>query len=86
MVCTNTVNDDPAQWSIVDSTGGEIAETNSVNIADARLIASAPDLLAALCPLLGIAEADCMDDKSNVWRSAMITARAAIARATGDQS
>ena len=41
------------------------------------------DLLAALAPMLGMAEADCMDDKSNVWRSAMITARAALAKATG---
>lgn len=49
---------------------------------NAPLIAAAPDLLAALSHLLGCAETDCMDDKSNVWRSYMIEARAAIAAAT----
>lgn len=50
--------------------------------ANARLIAAAPELLEALLHMLGAAETDCMDDKSNVWRSYMIDARAAIAKAT----
>ena len=49
----------------------------------AALMAAAPDLLAALCYVLGAAEADALDDRSNEWRSHMIDARAAIARATG---
>lgn len=32
----------------------------------------------ALSAMLGIAEMDCLDDKSNVWRSAMIDARKAL--------
>ena len=50
---------------------------------NARLMAAAPELLAAISTLVGIAETDCMDDKSNVWRSAMIAADAAIAKAEG---
>jgi hypothetical protein len=50
---------------------------------NARLIATAPDLVAALATMLGVAEMDALDDKSNVWRSAMIDARAAIAKAEG---
>ena len=42
------------------------------------------DLLAVVCEMLGAAEADILDDKSNVWRSAMISARAAIAKAEGN--
>lgn len=52
--------------------------------ANARLIAAAPELLAALCEMLGAADVDCLDDNSNVWRSAMIDARAAIAKAKGE--
>lgn len=33
--------------------------------------------------LLNLAEFDCMDDKSNEWRSEMIYAREAIAKARG---
>jgi hypothetical protein len=50
---------------------------------DRALIAAAPELLAALAALVGIAETDCMDDKSNVWRSAMLDAETAIAKAEG---
>jgi hypothetical protein len=57
---------------------------DSETAANARLIAAAPDLLEALCEMLGAAEIDCMDDKSNVWRGLMINARAAIAKATGE--
>jgi len=52
--------------------------------ANARLIAAAPDLLALVCEMLNIAEIDGMDENSNVWRSAMISARAAITKAQGD--
>lgn len=38
----------------------------------------AVNLRNALATMLGIAQADCMDDKSNVWRSAMITAEGLI--------
>ena len=51
--------------------------------ANAHLIAAAPDLLEALATLLGACEVDCMDDKSNVYRSAMINANTALARAEG---
>lgn len=54
------------------------------NKADARLIAAAPDLLAVVCEMLGAAEVDLLDETSNVWRSAMISARAAIAKAEGN--
>ena len=53
--------------------------------ADARLIAAAPDLLACLCEMLGAAEMDCMDDKSNVWRNLMSNAQVAIEKATGEK-
>lgn len=48
----------------------------------AALAAAAPDLLNALCTLMGALETDCMDDKSNTYRSAMINARTAIKKAT----
>ena len=65
--------------------------------ANARLIAAAPEtaaerdrlkatnaeLLAVLAPILGAAEIDCLDDSSNVWRSLMLEARAALAKAKG---
>ena len=50
---------------------------------DMALYAAAPDLLAILCEMLGAAEIDLLDDKSNVWRSAMNDARAAIAKTKG---
>ena len=52
--------------------------------ANARLIAAAPDLLAVVCEMLGAAETDLLDEASNVWRSAMISARAAISKAEGE--
>jgi hypothetical protein len=51
--------------------------------ANARLISAAPELLACLCEMLGAAEMDCMDDKSNVWRNLMSNAQVAIEKATG---
>lgn len=52
--------------------------------ANARLIAAAPALLTALAELVGALEADEMDDKSNVYRSMMLSANHAIALATED--
>ncbi len=51
---------------------------------DKPLYAAAPDLLAIICEMLGAAETDLLDETSNVWRSAMISARAAIAKAEGN--
>lgn len=48
-----------------------------------RLERENAELLAALSSLLGALEVDAMDDKSNVYRSMMIDARAAISKATG---
>jgi len=50
-------------------------------IADApKLLAQRNELAAVLATMLGAAEIDCLDDKSNVWRSAMIDARDALAK------
>ena len=51
---------------------------------EAHLVAAAPDLLAVVCEMLGAAETDLLDETSNVWRSAMISARAAISKAEGN--
>ena len=51
-------------------------------IANARLIAAAPDLLAACVNMLTAADLGDLDSLAN----ASIDARAAIARATGDQT
>lgn len=73
------------RW-IVDGKGRTIAVVwyDKNTPANARLIAAAPDLLAVVCEMLGAAETDLLDDKSNVWRSAMISARAAINKAKGN--
>jgi hypothetical protein len=59
------------------------ATVESVNAADAHLIAAAPDLLAALCDLLDEADLNEVDEYTAPKIEA---ARAAIARATGDQT
>jgi hypothetical protein len=76
-----------AQWVVYDpdSDNGDIlavvdADPEQSAEANARLIAAAPDLLAVVATMLGAAEADALDDKSNVWRSAMLDARAALAK------
>ena len=43
----DTINDQPAYWLIIGA-GGVVGDVQSVNPADAALIAAAPDLLAAL--------------------------------------
>lgn len=78
---------------IISRTHGIIAKPCSGNMVsapfNARLMADAPTLLAqrdalaaALATMLGAADTDCLDDKSNVWRSAMLDARAALAALT----
>ena len=69
--------------AIRDMTGANIAP-EVCHMADARLIAAAPAMLEALSEMLGAAEMDCLDDKSNVWRSLMLHASSAIAAATKD--
>jgi hypothetical protein len=70
--------------AIVDADGFTIANPSPMGMANARLIAAAPAMLEALSEMLGAAEMDCMDDKSNVWRSLMLHASSAIAAATKD--
>jgi hypothetical protein len=53
--------------------------------ADASLIAAAPDLLAAAQSLLAMPDFDGTQATSQIRRSAKHLARAAIAKATGDQ-
>ncbi len=53
-------------------------DNSFVYIEQPPMLNSAPKLLKALATMLGISEADCLDDKSNVWRSAMINAQQAI--------
>lgn len=75
-------------WFIDYEQGGEGYTLTKLECGeqDARLIAAAPELLACLCEMLGAAEMDCMDDKSNVWRNLMSNAQVAIAKATGEQA
>ncbi len=55
-------------------------ESGNVN-SNARLIAAAPDLLAALRSIIESSDANCGDSLAN----AISAARAAIARATGEK-
>ena len=75
---TDTMGDTPALWDIVQrSSGGTVAEIQSHNPDDARLIAAAPDLLEAL--------QDMVSDHASLSAATLAFARAAIARAIGDQ-
>jgi hypothetical protein len=60
-----TINGEPADWQITDGSG-VIATIESHNQADARLIAAAPELLAALDMLIGAVEQHCMSDDPDV--------------------
>jgi len=62
---------------------GKKVLASGLSDSDAMVMAAGPDLLKALATLVGIAEVDGMDEKSNVWRSAMLDADAAIASAEG---
>ena len=42
------------------------------------------ELVVIVATMLGAAEIDCLDDKSNVWRSAMLDARAALKKWRSD--
>lgn len=79
----DTINDRPALWEIQDRHRGVVATVESVNATDAHLIAAAPDLLAALCDLLDEADLNEVDEYTAPKIEA---ARAAIARATCDQT
>lgn len=81
----DTISDEPAYWHITDTHGGVVGDVQSVNAADARLIAAAPDLLAALKHALERFEAiPDHRDEIGVYRKAAQMARAAIAQAEGD--
>ncbi len=78
---------------IVDADGFTIAEPSPMSEADARLIAAAPDLLAALqnCVNVLLLALPLFDDESNDNKdsrdeveSVLDAARAAIAKATGE--
>lgn len=71
---------------IVDADGFTIAEPSPMSEADARLIAAAPELLAALQELLSYGAAlgwDELDPTHDTRPETMRRARAAIAKATG---
>lgn len=76
------------EWTVSFEDGDMLADLTGCpnEAANAKLIAAAPELLACLCEMLGAAEMDCMDDKSNVWRNLMSNAQVAIAKATGEQA
>ena len=82
---TDTMGDTPALWDIVQrSSGGTVAEIQSHNLDDAALVAAAPDLLAALQHMVDMYQRH-FDVMPVAWQTADDIARAAIARATGDQ-
>lgn len=76
-------NHTPGPWTIADDGtietqfAGRVGHLSGVWINDARLIAAAPDLLAALQEMLIYAE-------GHVEEAHILYARAAIARATGE--
>ena len=74
----DTISDEPAYWQIIDTHGGVVGDVQSVNAADARLIAAAPDLLAALQALTAVCENEGFPYLDNILRMS----RSAIARAT----
>lgn len=87
---TGTIDGQPAQWDVIGA-GGVVGDVQSVNPADARLLASAPELLAALYDALPYVE-DVLSDpaqlacfKSGVVQRHAKAIRAAIAKAEGEQ-
>ena len=51
---------------------------------NARLSEVVSDMRAVICEVLGMLQVDCMDDKSNSYRSVMIDMERIIAQATGE--
>lgn len=84
LVCETTVQ----RWRNLDAasaSGGKVASRMiPQSIADARLIASAPDLLEAVESLL-LSPDLCWDELEPATYKAIETARAAIAKAKGDR-
>lgn len=87
---TNTTSaHTPGPWNVSEPTGAYIqspaggiaALTYGAREADARLIAAAPDLLAALTALVW--QMDRMDDLPDEIEQMLAEARAAITKATG---
>lgn len=79
--------DNPASLIVRAPTRHRIAEVALVDVAlmdnaraNAALIAAAPDMLAALHDIVSASDANCGDSLANAINSA----RAAIARATGE--
>lgn len=74
----------PHGYDVAWSPDGELVAEHVYEDADARLIAAAPDLLAACRDLVSVLpDPDDMEDPDDVVRSRIIRARAAIAKATG---
>ena len=70
--------------AIVDEEGCTVCNPSPMGEANARLIAAAPDLLEALQGMIDYFIGGSIDDYSDT--ETMQAARAAIAKATGDQT
>jgi len=82
----DTINNKPAYW-FIRAGGGVVGDVQSVNPADAALIAAAPDLLAALQQCaddLLYVMCQRMDKKLAQQLDSLTAARAAIAKALGE--
>jgi hypothetical protein len=55
-------------------TGEYSSYPKAVAEANAQLIVKAPEMFRLLCEILGAAQVDGLEDKSNVWRSLLLTA------------
>jgi len=75
--------------AIVDADGYTVCNPSPMGEANARLIAASPDLLAALLDLLSRAESELNQTATHDGLEncdALARCRAAIAKATGDQT
>jgi len=81
MTRTYTVQPIENHYIVIDDLNNFVAKTYSS--VTANLIAAAPDLLLELELLTDLAEIEGLSKDSNEWRSRLIYARAAIAKATG---
>ena len=82
----DTINDRPALWEIQDQHRGVIATVESVNAADAHLIAAAPTLYNALDELHLAVTMRPSGGLSQRERAALDSARAAIAKVRSSQT